>query len=150
MICVIPNITLCHTVHHANPGTCYTPRPQFSATLESHSGCSPNVTSNCSKNYQQAGVGQYAQADNVTGMVQVLTALAAFVTLWWAALVSAGISVWFTVAVVLLISLFTLRVFALMHECGHGSLFRSQWLNRTAGFLLGVVGNAAVCVVTAP
>ena len=41
----------------------------------------------------------------------------------------------------LLISLFTLRVFALMHECGHGSLFRTQPLNRAFGFLLGVVSG---------
>jgi omega-6 fatty acid desaturase (delta-12 desaturase) len=41
----------------------------------------------------------------------------------------------------LLISLFTLRVFALMHECGHGSLFRSPTLNRLFGFLLGVISG---------
>ena len=28
-----------------------------------------------------------------------------------------------------------------MHECGHGSLFRTQWLNRACGFLLGVVSG---------
>ncbi len=26
-----------------------------------------------------------------------------------------------------------------MHDCGHGSLFRSQWLNKVVGFLLGVL-----------
>ena len=41
----------------------------------------------------------------------------------------------------LLISLFSLRVFTLMHECGHGSLFRTHWLNRAFGFLLGVVSG---------
>ncbi len=99
------------------------------------------MISNSSKNYPQASVGQYAQADNLRGTAQVLTALTAVVTLWWAAVAGAGISLWITVAAVLLISLFTLRVFALMHECGHGSLFRSQWLNRSAGFLLGVVSG---------
>jgi omega-6 fatty acid desaturase (delta-12 desaturase) len=28
-----------------------------------------------------------------------------------------------------------------MHECGHGSLFRSRWLNRVFGFLLGVLSG---------
>ena len=28
-----------------------------------------------------------------------------------------------------------------MHECGHGSLFRSHWLNRASGFILGVVSG---------
>jgi omega-6 fatty acid desaturase (delta-12 desaturase) len=61
--------------------------------------------------------------------------------LWWAALRSAGISYWLTAATVPLISLFTLRVFALMHDCGHGSLFRRHWLNRTVGLLLGVIAG---------
>ena len=38
-----------------------------------------------------------------------------------------------------LLALFSSRAFSLMHDCGHGSLFRSFWLNRTIGFLLGVV-----------
>src|SRR5579862_6241815 len=28
-----------------------------------------------------------------------------------------------------------------MHECGHGSLFRSRWLNSVVGFLLGVISG---------
>jgi acyl-lipid omega-6 desaturase (Delta-12 desaturase) len=54
---------------------------------------------------------------------------------------SVNVSHWLTAAAILLISLFTLRVFALMHECGHGSLFRTQRLNRAFGFLLGVVSG---------
>jgi omega-6 fatty acid desaturase (delta-12 desaturase) len=42
---------------------------------------------------------------------------------------------------VLLLILFTVRVFGLMHECGHGSLFRSPGLNHAVGFLLGVISG---------
>lgn len=38
-----------------------------------------------------------------------------------------------------LLVLFSARTFSLMHDCGHASLFRRRWLNRTAGFLLGVL-----------
>ena len=38
-----------------------------------------------------------------------------------------------------LLALFSSRAFSLMHDCGHGSLFRSRWLNRSMGFLLGVL-----------
>jgi omega-6 fatty acid desaturase (delta-12 desaturase) len=38
-----------------------------------------------------------------------------------------------------LLVLFSARTFSLMHDCGHDSLFRSRWLNRVAGFLLGVL-----------
>ena len=38
-----------------------------------------------------------------------------------------------------LLALFSSRAFSLMHDCGHGSLFRWRWLNRSFGFLLGVL-----------
>lgn len=38
-----------------------------------------------------------------------------------------------------LLVLLSSRSFALMHDCGHNALFHSHWLNRTAGFLLGVL-----------
>jgi omega-6 fatty acid desaturase (delta-12 desaturase) len=93
------------------------------------------------KEQKRAIIRRHAQADDVRGLTQVLTALASLVLLWWAAVLSVHVSQWLTVAAVLLISLFSLRVFVLMHECGHGSLFRTQWLNRAFGFLLGVVSG---------
>lgn len=84
---------------------------------------------------------EYHDSDNFKGLTQVLTTFAALALLWWAAAVSIRISGWLTIPLVLLISLFSLRVFALMHDCGHGSLFRSQRLNRIFGFLLGVVAG---------
>ncbi|HEY6453068.1 MAG TPA: fatty acid desaturase, partial [Steroidobacteraceae bacterium] len=74
-------------------------------------------------------------------MTQILTTLVCLALLWWLAAVSVSISLWLAAAAVVPISLFTLRVFALMHECGHGSLCRSPWLNRCAGFILGVVSG---------
>jgi omega-6 fatty acid desaturase (delta-12 desaturase) len=86
-------------------------------------------------------VDRYAHSDNVKGLTQVLATLVPFALLWWLGVVAADTSRWLTAAAMLLITLFTLRVFALMHECGHGSLFRSRWLNRSAGFLLGVISG---------
>jgi omega-6 fatty acid desaturase (delta-12 desaturase) len=93
------------------------------------------------KEQEQAIIRRHAQADNVKGLTQVLMALASLALLWWVAELSVGVSYWLTAAAVLLISLFSLRVFVLMHECGHGSLFRTQWLNRAFGFVLGVVSG---------
>ena len=39
------------------------------------------------------------------------------------------------------ITLLLLRVFALMHECGHGALFASRALNRGFGFVYGVISG---------
>ena len=93
------------------------------------------------KEQKGAIIRRHAQADNVKASTQVLTTLASLALLWWAALLSVYVSYWLTVAAVLLISLFTVRAFALMHECGHGSLFRTQRLNRAFGFLLGVISG---------
>ncbi len=83
----------------------------------------------------------YAHGDNVKGLIQVLTTLAALAMLWWIAVRGRVVSGWLTAAAVLIISLLNVRAFALMHECGHGSLFRSHSLNRKFGFLLGVISG---------
>jgi acyl-lipid omega-6 desaturase (Delta-12 desaturase) len=90
------------------------------------------------KERKQDLVHRYAKADDVKGLTQVVTTLGLLAFLWWAALLSVNITYWLTSIAVLLISLCSVRVFVLMHECGHGSLFRTRRLNRAFGFLLGV------------
>jgi omega-6 fatty acid desaturase (delta-12 desaturase) len=91
------------------------------------------------KQQKRAMIGRYAKSYDGKGAAQVLATLVPFALLWWAAVLGAGVSRWLTVAATLLIALLTLRVFALMHDCGHDSLFRSRWLNRSIGFCLGVL-----------
>src|SRR5260370_4223567 len=89
------------------------------------------------KEQKQDMIRRHAQPDDVKGLTQVLTTRASLAGVCWAALLSVHVCYWLTAAAVLLLSLFTVRAFALMHECGHGSLFRTQLLNRAFGFLLG-------------
>lgn len=84
---------------------------------------------------------RHSRPDNGKGLTQVLTTLAPLSLLWWAVAWSSGVSYWLTAVVTLLISLFLLRVFVLMHDCGHGSLFRTAWLNRAVGFVFGVISG---------
>lgn len=83
----------------------------------------------------------HAKADDLKALTQVTTTLVPLALLWVAAAFSARISLGLTVPLVGLISLFTLRMFALMHDCGHGSLFRTSWLNRAFGFFFGVMAG---------
>ena len=107
------------------------------------------VTARCSilssidriKRQKRAITGRYNKSDNVKGLTQALTTLASLALLWWVAVWGVGASLWLTAAAMLLITLFHVRVFALMHECGHGSLLRSPWLNRAFGFIFGVVSG---------
>jgi omega-6 fatty acid desaturase (delta-12 desaturase) len=95
------------------------------------------------KEQKRAIIHQHTHADNVRALNQVVTTLAPIALLWWVALHSDNLSIWLTVGAVLRISLFTVRAFALMHECGHGSLFHTPRLNRAFGFLLGVISGMA-------
>jgi acyl-lipid omega-6 desaturase (Delta-12 desaturase) len=89
--------------------------------------------------HKVAMISRYAKSDDVKGMTQVFTTLAPLVLLWCCAIRCAGVSLWLALVPVPLMALFIVRVFGLLHECGHGSLFRSPWLNAAVGFVLGVV-----------
>lgn len=84
-------------------------------------------------------INQHNKADNVKGFTQVLTTLVPLMALWYTAGLVGGGSYWLTASVTIMMSFFVLRVFTLMHDCGHGSLFRSARFNNAFGFLFGVV-----------
>jgi acyl-lipid omega-6 desaturase (Delta-12 desaturase) len=86
-------------------------------------------------------IGRYGKSDDLTGLIQLLTTLVPLGLLWWAAIRCARVSPWLAVIPMLLMVLFTVRVFGLMHECGHGSLFRTCRFNKAAGFIFGVVSG---------
>jgi omega-6 fatty acid desaturase (delta-12 desaturase) len=91
------------------------------------------------KRQKHAIISRYMKASNGAGFWQAANTLAPLALLWWAAVWSIDYSWWLTAALILLMSLFSLRVLVLLHECGHGSLFRTQMLNRAFGFAFGVV-----------
>jgi acyl-lipid omega-6 desaturase (Delta-12 desaturase) len=93
------------------------------------------------KELKRAIIDRHVKPDNLRGLALVLTTLLPLGALWYVAVLSAYVSYWLTAGVVLLMSLFLLRAFVLMHECGHGSLFRTGRLNRTFGFIFGVVSG---------
>ena len=90
---------------------------------------------------KRAIVARYATPSNGRGALQLLSVLAPIAGLWVVVCQAAARSPWLVVAAVACLSLFLLRGFVLMHDCGHNSLFRSKWLNRLGGFLLGVLAG---------
>jgi len=98
-------------------------------------------SNDCLRRQKCAMIGQYNDSDDLKGLIQLATTLVPFALLWWAAVRLAGISPWLAALPLPLIILLNVRAFGLMHECGHGSLFRSHRLNRAAGFVLGVVSG---------
>jgi omega-6 fatty acid desaturase (delta-12 desaturase) len=86
-------------------------------------------------------VDRYATPSNSRGSLQFLSVVAPIAGLWYLISLSSERSPWIIAAAIACLSLFLLRGFVLMHDCGHHSLFRSKSLNRIGGFLLGVLAG---------
>ncbi|WP_320675063.1 fatty acid desaturase [Prochlorococcus sp. MIT 1341] len=82
---------------------------------------------------------------NSRALWQVLSTLGPIILLWvmigWITEASLPLPVKVTALfpILGLLVLLSSRSFSLMHDCGHDSLFKSRWLNRITGFLLGVL-----------
>jgi omega-6 fatty acid desaturase (delta-12 desaturase) len=50
-----------------------------------------------------------------------------------------GISYWMTLVLAILASGFLVRIFIIFHDCGHGSFFKSQKMNRIVGIITGII-----------
>jgi omega-6 fatty acid desaturase (delta-12 desaturase) len=83
----------------------------------------------------------YATPSDGRGALQFLSVIVPIGALWAVIEWASDDTAWLIPAAVLCLSLFLLRGFVLMHDCGHDSLFRSRPLNRVAGFLLGVLSG---------
>jgi len=58
-----------------------------------------------------------------------------WVVMWWAL----SLSFWISLALAIPAAGFLVRLFMIQHDCGHGSFFRSKWLNDWLGRALSVV-----------
>ena len=86
-------------------------------------------------------VDRFATPSNLRGSLQLLSVLLPIAGLWFVIWQTWLDSPWLDAAATACLSLFLLRGFVLMHDCGHHSLFRSKRLNRLGGFLLGVLSG---------
>jgi omega-6 fatty acid desaturase (delta-12 desaturase) len=81
----------------------------------------------------------YMKSNDLRAAYQVLNTVVPYILLWFLAARAAEFSLFLLLPIMVLIVLFSLRCFSLMHDCGHYSLFRSKRVNRVVGFILGVI-----------
>jgi len=81
----------------------------------------------------------YMESNDVWATYQVLNTVVPYLLLWVLAVKVAPISIWLLPPIIVLMALFSVRCFSLMHDCGHYSLFSSKKVNRCVGFVLGVI-----------
>lgn len=84
-------------------------------------------------------VAQFSAKSDAIALGQMATTVLPYLAVWYLAIESLSISYWLTAACVAVLCLFLLRVFVLMHEAGHNSLFATRKYNQIAGFMLGVI-----------
>ena len=86
-------------------------------------------------------VDRYTTSTDLRGALQLLSVVVPIAGLWYAIHQASQGWPWLVAVETACLGLLLLRGFVLMHDCGHGSLFRSRSLNRIGGFLLGVLAG---------
>lgn len=82
---------------------------------------------------------KYSTKNNIKAFIQNINTLIPYFMLFYLAMISLDSqSYWLAIACTLLLSLFIVRIFMLMHDCGHKSMFSNQTLNTLGGFFTGV------------
>lgn len=81
----------------------------------------------------------YTVKSNTIAVQQILVTFLLYALVWYFYGQVITSSLWLALPFSLLMAMFVLRFFVLMHDCGHGSLFTSPKVNKFVGYLLGVI-----------
>lgn len=82
---------------------------------------------------------RYAVRNNRIALTQTLSTLLPVIALTYAGIAALDVSMLLASGIVLLLTLFLLRAFVMLHDCGHNCLYESPGANKIAGFIFGVV-----------
>ncbi len=81
----------------------------------------------------------YREPNGKRSVFEVLITLVPFIALWALACAALQLSYWLSFGLMVIASGFLVRLFAIQHDCGHGTLFRRRQVNDWIGRLLGVL-----------
>jgi omega-6 fatty acid desaturase (delta-12 desaturase) len=84
-------------------------------------------------------VARYQTPDTRTALWQIFSSVVPFFLMQALAYVCLSYSYWLTLALTILSSGFLMRIFIILHDCGHGSFFKSQKWNDAVGAVCGVL-----------
>ncbi len=84
-------------------------------------------------------VAPFEQASAWKGGWQVANSFGGYILSWILIDYAQSVSWWLTLALAVLAGGFLIRIFVILHDCGHGSLLPSRLANDVIGFLAGVV-----------
>ena len=82
---------------------------------------------------------RYREPSVPRGVVEIAITAGPFVLLWVAMWLALGFSYWLTLALAVPAAGFLLRLFIILHDCGHGSFFGHRLANDWVGRVCGVL-----------
>jgi omega-6 fatty acid desaturase (delta-12 desaturase) len=82
---------------------------------------------------------KYRDPDPVKSWWQVINSIGSYILMWVLMVLSLKISYWLTLLLSVLAAGFLVRIFIIFHDCGHGSFFKSDRLNKIVGITTGVI-----------
>lgn len=83
-------------------------------------------------------IGKYTKPSLAKSWWQLINSFVPYFGLWVAMIYSLQVSYWLTLAISVLAAGFLVRIFIIFHDCGHGSFFKSQLLNRIVSIITGL------------
>jgi len=83
-------------------------------------------------------VAQYQKSDLRLSLWQVVNSFVPFILVWVLAYFSLRVSYLLTLALAVVGAGFMMRIFIILHDCGHGSFFKSQRANNILGSIAGI------------
>ncbi len=96
-------------------------------------------SSNSSRSRWRQLVVEYARSDTKRAIWQLVSSIGFYLAVWLLIPLAMKVSYWLVVPLVLLGAGLLVRVFITMHDCGHGSFFRSKRANDFWGYIAGVL-----------
>jgi acyl-lipid omega-6 desaturase (Delta-12 desaturase) len=91
------------------------------------------------KPHWQELVRTYQTPDHWRSVGQILNSVVPYIIIWYLMYRSLSISYWLTLALAVPAAGFMTRVFIIMHDCGHGSFFKSPRATHIVGTICGIL-----------
>jgi acyl-lipid omega-6 desaturase (Delta-12 desaturase) len=81
----------------------------------------------------------YNRPDKLKSWWQIINSVGPYIILWILMVKSIEISYWLTLLLAVPAAGFMIRIFIIFHDCGHGSFFKSQRMNKIIGIITGMI-----------
>ena len=96
------------------------------------------VSESAGPSWQQL-VARYQKPDLRRSLWQIANSFIPYLVLWYAMYRSLAVSYWLTLALAVPTAGMLMRIFIILHDCGHGSFFKSNKANTIVGTICGVL-----------